>query len=171
MLNWNQSILTKFGTTDDSFYSLNGLYNWFNSLAIWGFRTASATEQNSRLLSFTISNRQRDFLPTEKRMSMARFVDGFSRLANRVFAVSAVAIEWDVGKSLIGIGAEWASPSKKNEFSSLLIGDSMCAKNIDTAALETKGYCWYKNCNGIKRHLLVDVLGNPHFVHCTKSER
>ena len=45
----------------------------------------------------------------------------------------------------------------------------MCAKNTDTADLETKGYCWYKATNGIKRHLLVDVLGNPYFVHCTKA--
>jgi hypothetical protein len=45
----------------------------------------------------------------------------------------------------------------------------MCAKNTDTADFETKGYCWYKSCNGIKRHLLVDVLGNPYFVRCTKA--
>ena len=45
----------------------------------------------------------------------------------------------------------------------------MCAKNTDTANLETKGYCWYKNTNGIKRHLLVDVLGNVYFVCCTKA--
>jgi transposase len=45
----------------------------------------------------------------------------------------------------------------------------MCAKNTDTANRETKGYCWYKTCNGIKRHLLVDVLGNPYFVHCTPA--
>lgn len=45
----------------------------------------------------------------------------------------------------------------------------MCAKNTDTANLETRGYCWYKTTNGIKRHLLVDVLGNPYFVHCTKA--
>jgi len=45
----------------------------------------------------------------------------------------------------------------------------MCAKNTDTADLETKGYCWYKTTNGIKRHLLVDVLGNPYFVQCTKA--
>ncbi len=51
----------------------------------------------------------------------------------------------------------------------MLIGDSMCAKNTDTANLETKGYCWYKTTNGIKRHLLVDVLGNPYFVKCTKA--
>lgn len=45
----------------------------------------------------------------------------------------------------------------------------MCAKNTDTADIETKGFCWYKATNGIKRHLLVDVLGNPYFVRCTKA--
>ena len=33
----------------------------------------------------------------------------------------------------------------------------------------TKGYCHYKCTNGIKRHLLVDVLDNPYFVHCTAA--
>ena len=33
----------------------------------------------------------------------------------------------------------------------------------------TKGYCHYKSTNGIKRHLLVDVLGNPYFVKCTAA--
>ena len=47
----------------------------------------------------------------------------------------------------------------------------MCAKNTDTAGLETKGYCWYKSCNGIKRHLLVDALGNLYFVHCSKASQ
>lgn len=45
----------------------------------------------------------------------------------------------------------------------------MWAKNTDTADIETKGYCWYKTTNGIKRHLLVDVLGNPYFVKCTPA--
>ena len=45
----------------------------------------------------------------------------------------------------------------------------MCAKNTDTANIETKGFCWYKATNGIKRHLLVDVLGNPYFVRCSKA--
>lgn len=45
----------------------------------------------------------------------------------------------------------------------------MCAKNTDTANLETKGYCHYKSTNGIKRDLLVDVLGNPYFVKCTAA--
>lgn len=74
-----------------------------------------------------------------------------------------------MGRSLGGVGARGAQQSEKNEFPSLLIGDSMCAKNTDTADIETKGFCWYKATNGIKRHLLVDVLGNPYFVHCTKA--
>lgn len=45
----------------------------------------------------------------------------------------------------------------------------MCAKNTDTANRETKGFCHYKYTNGIKRHLLVDVFGNPYFVHCTPA--
>ena len=45
----------------------------------------------------------------------------------------------------------------------------MCAKNTDTANLETKGFCWDKATNGIKRQLLVDVLGNPYFVRRTKA--
>jgi len=45
----------------------------------------------------------------------------------------------------------------------------MAVKNTDTADKETKWYCHYKTTNGIKRHLLVDVLWNPYFVKCTKA--
>ena len=45
----------------------------------------------------------------------------------------------------------------------------MCAKNTDTADLATKGYCHDKATKGIKRHLLVDVLGTPYFVKCTAA--
>lgn len=51
----------------------------------------------------------------------------------------------------------------------MLIGDSMCAKNSDTANIESKGFCHYTSTNGIKRHLLVDVLGNPYGVRCTPA--
>ena len=74
-----------------------------------------------------------------------------------------------MGNSAARVGAARASNGQKNETPSLLIGDSMCAKNTDTADKETKGYCWYKATNGIKRHLLVDVLGNLYFVICTKA--
>lgn len=45
----------------------------------------------------------------------------------------------------------------------------MCVQNTDTAGIETKGFCHYKFTNGIKRHLLVDTLGNPYFIHCSKA--
>ena len=51
----------------------------------------------------------------------------------------------------------------------MFLGDSMCAKNTDTAKRETRGFCLYKCTNGIKRHLLVDVIGNAYFVHCTPA--
>ena len=51
----------------------------------------------------------------------------------------------------------------------MLIGDSQAVKNTDTADIETKGFCFYKCTNGIKRHLLVDVLGTPFFVACTPA--
>jgi transposase len=35
--------------------------------------------------------------------------------------------------------------------------------------VESKGYCFYKSTNGIKRHLAVDTLGFPFFTHCTPA--
>ncbi len=35
--------------------------------------------------------------------------------------------------------------------------------------VESKGFCFYKCTNGIKRHLAVDLLGFPFFTHCTKA--
>lgn len=37
------------------------------------------------------------------------------------------------------------------------------------ASVESKGFCFYKCTNGIKRHLAVDTLGFPFFTHCTKA--
>ncbi|MDV2997345.1 MAG: hypothetical protein N4J56_007050 [Chroococcidiopsis sp. SAG 2025] len=42
-------------------------------------------------------------------------------------------------------------------------------KNTCNASLESKGFCFYKATNGIKRHLAVDTLGFPFFSHCTKA--
>ncbi|MDJ0597066.1 MAG: transposase [Pleurocapsa sp. MO_226.B13] len=35
--------------------------------------------------------------------------------------------------------------------------------------MESKGFCFYKSTNGIKRHLAVDTLGFPFFTHCTRA--
>jgi transposase len=51
----------------------------------------------------------------------------------------------------------------------LIIIDSQAVKNTCNASLDTKGFCFYKSTNGIKRHLAVDTLGFPFFTHCTKA--
>ena len=73
-------------------------------------------------------------------------------------------------KNISGIRKTWENQGgKKKETPSLLLWDSMCAKNTDTADKDTKWYCHYKTTNWIKRHLLVDVLWNPYFLKCTKA--
>jgi len=47
--------------------------------------------------------------------------------------------------------------------------DSQAVKNTCNASIASKGYCFYKATNGIKRHLAVDTLGFPFFTHCTKA--
>jgi len=47
--------------------------------------------------------------------------------------------------------------------------DSQAVKNTCNAEIESKGFCFYKATNGIKRHLAVDSLGFPFFTHCTKA--
>ena len=47
--------------------------------------------------------------------------------------------------------------------------DSQAFKNTCNASIVSKGYCFYKSTNGIKRHLAVDTLGFPFFTHCTKA--
>ena len=42
-------------------------------------------------------------------------------------------------------------------------------KNTCTASVDSKGFCFYKATNGIKRHLAVDTLGFPFFTHCTPA--
>jgi hypothetical protein len=47
--------------------------------------------------------------------------------------------------------------------------DSQAVKNTCNAGVASKGFCFYKSTNGIKRHLAVDSLGFPFFTHCTKA--
>jgi transposase len=56
----------------------------------------------------------------------------------------------------------------KTEQASLVIIDSQAVKNTDCAS-ET-WWCHYKCTNGIKRHLLVDVLGIPISILVTKAD-
>lgn len=58
---------------------------------------------------------------------------------------------------------------KKNKQPRVLIVDSQAVKNTKSAGIDSKGYCHYKCTNGIKRHLAVDTLGIPLFLHCSKA--
>ena len=59
--------------------------------------------------------------------------------------------------------------NKKAKWTTLIIIDSQAVKNTCNASIESKGFCFYKATNGIKRHLAVDSLGFPFFSHCTKA--
>ena len=50
-----------------------------------------------------------------------------------------------------------------------MMGDSQAVKNTCCAGAASKGFCFYKVTNGIKRHLLVDILGFPFFTLCTPA--
>ena len=51
----------------------------------------------------------------------------------------------------------------------MIIIDSQAVKNTCNASVESKGFCFYKATNGIKRHLAIDTLGFPFFTHCTRA--
>ena len=58
---------------------------------------------------------------------------------------------------------------KKPQWTTLIIIDSQAVKNTCNASVASKGLCFYKSTNGIKRHLAVDSFGLPFFTHCTKA--
>lgn len=62
-----------------------------------------------------------------------------------------------------------SSGKKKAKWTTLIIIDSQAVKNTCNASSQSKGFCFYKATNGIKRHLAVDTLGFPFFSHCTKA--
>lgn len=51
----------------------------------------------------------------------------------------------------------------------MIIIDSQAVKNTCNASTQSKGFCFYKSTNGIKRHLAIDTLGFPFFTHCTRA--
>ncbi len=62
-----------------------------------------------------------------------------------------------------------ATSPKKPKWTTLILIDSQAVKNTCNASVKSKGFCFYKLTNGIKRHLAVDTLGFPFFTHCTKA--
>lgn len=59
---------------------------------------------------------------------------------------------------------------KNAKWTTLIIIDSQAVQNTCNASVESKGFCFYKSTNGIKRHLAVDTLGFQFFTHCTKAD-
>ena len=58
---------------------------------------------------------------------------------------------------------------KKPKWTRLIIIDSQAVQNTCNAAVDLKGFCFYKSTYGIKRHLAVDTLGFPFLTHCTPA--
>jgi len=59
--------------------------------------------------------------------------------------------------------------NRKAKWTRLIMVDSQAVKNTCNASVESKGFCFYKCTNGIKRHLAVDILGLPFFTHTTRA--
>lgn len=59
--------------------------------------------------------------------------------------------------------------NKQPKWTTLIIIDSQAVKNTCNASIDSKGFCFDKSTNGIKRHLAVDPLGFPFFTHCTPA--
>lgn len=58
---------------------------------------------------------------------------------------------------------------KKARWTTVIIIDSQAVQNTCNASVASKGFCFYKATNGIKRHLAVDTLGFPFFTHCSPA--
>lgn len=103
-------------------------------------------------------------------MSLGRLTQRPSSLFDSLLALQAVAggrreqkIDEQFTRTSAGTG------KKKPKWTTLIIIDSQAVKNTGNASVDSKGFCFYKATNGIKRHLAVDTLGFPFFTHCTKA--
>ena len=79
-------------------------------------------------------------------------------LLNRLSALQAVA--GCRSNSCTDDRLTWTSAStsqKKAKWTTLRVIDSQAVKNTCNASVESKGFCFYKCTNGIKRHLAVDT--------------
>ncbi len=57
--------------------------------------------------------------------------------------------------------ASAGTSQKKAKWTTPVIIDSQAVQNTCNASVESKGFCFSKATNGIKRHLAVDTLGFP----------
>lgn len=109
-------------------------------------------------------------LSTEEWLQLGRFTQRPTALFYGLLALQTVARSW--GNRAIDERAAWTSTrtsEKKAKWTTLIIIDSQAVQNTCNASVESKGFCFYKATNGIKRHLAVDTLGFPFFTHCTSA--
>ena len=103
-------------------------------------------------------------------MQLAGLTQRLSPLLNGLLALQAVASRRGVGDADEHFtSTNTQTGEKKPKWTTLIIIDSQAVKNTCNAGVASKGYCFYKATNGIKRHLAVDTLGFPFFTHCTKA--
>lgn len=101
---------------------------------------------------------------------MARLTQGLATLLDDILALQAVANTGSNRRADESITLpSTRTGQKKGKWTTLMIVDSQAVKNTCNASIESKGFCFYKSTNGIKRHLAVDTLGFPFFTHCTKA--
>ncbi|WP_263627845.1 transposase [Komarekiella delphini-convector] len=111
-----------------------------------------------------------DTLSTQEWLQLGRLTQRCATLLNRLLALQAVASSRGVGESDKCL--TWTSAragKKKPKWTTLMIIDSQAVKNTCNASVDSKGFCFYKSTNGIKRHLAIDTLGFPLFTHCTPA--
>lgn len=109
-------------------------------------------------------------LPTEKWVQLARLTPRPTAVFNGLLALQTVARSGS--NCSINERLAWTSArtsKKKAKWTTLIIIDSQAVKNTCNASIKSKGFCFYKATNGIKRHLAVDTLGFPFFTHCTSA--
>ena len=116
----------------------------------------------------------RDFgwhlLSTEEWLQLGRLTQRPTALLDGVLALQTVARSWSdrtIDECLTYTSAR--RREKKAKWTTLIIIDSQAVQNTCNASIESKGFCFYKATNGIKRHLAVDTLGFPFFTHCTSA--
>lgn len=101
---------------------------------------------------------------------MARLTQGLATLLDDILALQAVANTGSNRRADESITLpSTRTGQKKGKWTTLMLVDSQAVKNTCNASIESKGFCFYKSTNGIKRHLAVDTLGFPFFTHCTKA--
>ena len=107
---------------------------------------------------------------TQEWLQLGRPTQRPPSLLGSILALQTVALRGSARANSGCFARSGSSTSqKKPKWTTLLLIDSQAVKNTCNANVESKGFCFYKATNGIKRHLAVDTLGFPFFTHCTKA--